>query len=536
MCDGLKDTAKAIVAFLVFICILGPALIIAGGYMLSIAGQPTREVAVAAFTGAGVNWDRFPASGDFGKLTVTARTANSTYTVGRTGSRGKEESKLASTEPTVPLPTSLYRYEGAVPSTANATLAWTSDRYNGTQPLGADLFPQLVTYTLGASSLDCRTGACTQSKQDDRDACNRKPLCSTACPGAGGQWNATTARCRFDLYPTSVCLLYDQNGGVSTTTGCYYETVPPVQGAAGVLRSYGIAEYGTQKPASVRVQLRHVDDPIVLASSLTEGSYYFGLSIEQKKTIGISLIIPGAIVTVSLFGGLAYFLVCRGRGGRQCTINCCARPPATVAPPPAPPAPPSPEPKPPVVIEQPAATVTMYPYPDPSPASLPAGEPVKDPSAGWFGGPRYSMSMPEAPAPVPYPPASAPNLPASAPYPPAPAPYPSAPYPPPPAMAMYLPPPAGAMMPAIPGAVVYPPLMQQAGGMYPGHALPALAGGVVAVPGPSSPPPVYSEQAVAGPSSSLATGGHTVVQVEPEKQSAEKKKGEDDENGFSLFD
>ncbi|KAI9179557.1 zinc-finger protein [Blastocladiella emersonii ATCC 22665] len=295
---GNADISKAILGVILVTCLIGPGLIIGGAYMLSIAGTPTRETAVASFINVSQQW----ASGSGASNTSSWSQLNATYAYG-----SAEEGKLSSTEPAVPFPSKLNWLQASVPGVnGSSILAWGSSGTN-LFAISASVVPPSRTYAITLP--DCRTSTCTQSSQSDRDACNRRPLCSTACSSRDGVWNSSTAQCTLTLYVKSMCFVYSPaSNTIETSSGCYYEST--YSGTA--LPSYGLAQYSSTRPSAIRVQVRHSDDPILYASRVTQGSYYFGLSMEQKQTIGISLLIPG-IVIVGLISCCVCGLVFRRR-------------------------------------------------------------------------------------------------------------------------------------------------------------------------------------------------------------------------------
>ncbi|ORZ41454.1 hypothetical protein BCR44DRAFT_39078 [Catenaria anguillulae PL171] len=306
---------NAAVGICLVVC-AGPILLIAGGYMLATANEPTREVMVQQYTSALEQWKQVVAANftavQFSistSLSGNATGVNSVQRMERALFSSKPEETFTTKEPTLGLPSPILRYVAEIPFANDIGIVnWTMPL---SQPTGGSaaftwgqienvtrgLAPRTFNYTRTSTELGCRTSACTQSDSSDRRKCEERPLCSNACPERGGTWVSTTRVCRFTAHIQAICMMFSESENRIVLQRCFYETsgIQPSTGA------YPIATYGNFRPSAYTVEIRNVKDPIILASMLTQGDYWFGLSMEQKRAIGISL----------LAGGGGYFgLIC----------------------------------------------------------------------------------------------------------------------------------------------------------------------------------------------------------------------------------
>jgi hypothetical protein len=80
------------------------------------------------------------------------------------------------------------------------------------------------------------------------------------------------------------------NGNV----GCYFETA--LDQAGFQVPKFYPAAYSTTAPSQVTYEVRHVKDPFVVASRLTNGKYNFGLTQAEQAGVGLTLIVIGAVM------------------------------------------------------------------------------------------------------------------------------------------------------------------------------------------------------------------------------------------------
>ncbi|KNE65323.1 hypothetical protein AMAG_10964 [Allomyces macrogynus ATCC 38327] len=481
----LKELTKAVIGAIVCIFCLGPALMVIGGVFLSASTNPARENAILQYQSAlstwqGINATTFASAFNWQIVTGTV-SGLVTSALLRSTSGGAEETYFMAQEPGVSPILPILRYETTINAGTyvNVTVVGPAGSFS----FPSSSLPYTLTRTATVSSLGCRTGTCTQSTSSAQQTCQNKPLCSVECPSRGGTWNSVSQICTFTFYLQSACIIADDAGIVDMSRGCYYETY--MYDLSNPIPRNNLGKYSSSAPSRVRIQVRNSRDPIIYVSSVTSGSYNFGMSVEQKRTFGIAFLGAGGAVIMLL---LCIVWACVAARRRQ-TQHVMQVVPAT----------PTPQPTQAQPNKQTAVNIDndpVPPYPTgeqfaPHPSPLP--NPAYQPPAPYTApaGPAYPPAGPSYPPPGPaYPPAG----------PSYPSPYPQQQQPPSPFPQQQPPSPYSQPQPASPyqQPMQYPtappaptmPIPGMASPMYSSSPVGAT-GPFVLTPSPQSPPPGY---------------------------------------------
>jgi len=73
----------------------------------------------------------------------------------------------------------------------------------------------------------------------------------------------------------------------------------------------GVAQYSyTDNKGVIAGQVRSANDPYVVASYLTSGTYNFGLTTKEKAEIGMGLIVVGLAISLAVCGCIVWAVRC----------------------------------------------------------------------------------------------------------------------------------------------------------------------------------------------------------------------------------
>jgi hypothetical protein len=103
--------------------------------------------------------------------------------------------------------------------------------------------------------------------------------------------------------------IWKMNSLNPSLNGCYYESYDLVVEKP----PYHPGVYSTNLTndgSKIVFEIRHVDDPYVLASRLTKGTYKFGLSSPQNAVMGIILLVIGGVLCAALVGAYIVAVKC----------------------------------------------------------------------------------------------------------------------------------------------------------------------------------------------------------------------------------
>jgi len=130
--------------------------------------------------------------------------------------------------------------------------------------------------------------------------------CTTACARKNGNWDPYRQLCQVSFVVSNACIKIAKTVGWDVDAGyggngCYYVTIDDAAGYATNFPVETLVTYPTPANNStvtlqpIPLTIRHTKDPYIAASSITTGSYNFGLSTATKVGIGLILIIVGAV-------------------------------------------------------------------------------------------------------------------------------------------------------------------------------------------------------------------------------------------------
>ncbi|KNC49787.1 uncharacterized protein AMSG_06066 [Thecamonas trahens ATCC 50062] len=327
--DDFMETGRQIVGCICCCAIVGPILVLIGIIVLVSALKDTRGDKIKKYNAAVDKWN----SQSRDELLAAQFTNTNSGASGGAEVLGAttavdvlrdDDKDLKSYEPLK------YRTAGGF-SFASATLGtsdivYTADisaSQNGgpasTMSVGLT-FGHYISRGQGSLSRSCQLTATSTSTGSSR------PLCSQVCSDDGGQWDSTTSTCRFYLRASDMCLKVTLSGSSWTPAsvpgsgfGCLYKNQGGTKGDWSISSYTSVSAGATITPSTVQLTIRSSDDPYILASDLTNGSYDFGLTRAQKIVIGIVLIVIGCVWMCCVCGGVYAIYMCfmgNNRSGR----------------------------------------------------------------------------------------------------------------------------------------------------------------------------------------------------------------------------
>ena len=302
-----------------FIIVAATALLVVGGMFLSMAAIPTRENNIRSFNQQVEKW----------KNQVYPSFSSSSASVAP-GSPPGPAQVLTKTKPVDSLKdqnlNDLTNYDN-FKVTYKKKISFASNsivfdlRLNGTTNVSVSGIDWSKTVSKGASTFspNCREVTECDSIYDDHkyENCMDRPLCSNECARLyNGTWSGSV--CTATSYIQSLCFTaeYDDaqilklsgvasagspaSASLSETKGCFYDTADSMFD----IQPQSPAKYGPKpvSPINLDIEIRHRDDPFILAQRLTKGTLDFGLSQAQNAGIGLGLLIAGLLIYVMMCG------------------------------------------------------------------------------------------------------------------------------------------------------------------------------------------------------------------------------------------
>ncbi len=214
-----------------------------------------------------------------------------------------------------------YRNRFAVASTPTQVTALGGDIFTAPagRPLELNNVPMMIMIMhdrmqLGVCRLDSETCQQFPASSTQRRMCLESPACRTKCTRMGGAYNDAAKECTVSYYANKICVVVAQNARgewvlngtqsqpygsallQSGAIGCYAESEMNPPG----IPAFFPASYTSSMPSTITLEIRHVRDPLLVASRITRGTYSFGPSMEDDSgSAGTGLIIIGAILCIS---------------------------------------------------------------------------------------------------------------------------------------------------------------------------------------------------------------------------------------------
>jgi hypothetical protein len=322
----LREFSSGIFKAVMCFFLMGPILAITGIGFLASTSTDGRGSDIATFGSAVNAWQQGPggADGGYGRFdNLTSVTVSSSF-----GSLPLSRVTSSDSYPDtdgVTLPTLFLRRVAS----SSSSIPFGSVTYSEPPPVNGYAVP--ITIGTASPALGSRTDseqATVVAKRVYTVDCKSDEsvgTCGGRCNGAFQGRTSGTSRgdCWQWWILSEVCYVVDPRTGRLDTSG---RGCLPSDGAGyasvtwgGVDSSTGLGPrrytLSTSAPTTVtfpnvRVTVRSSEDPYVVALRLTSGSLTFGLSTQQKASIGSALLIIGLVITVATCGGT--YAVVRG--------------------------------------------------------------------------------------------------------------------------------------------------------------------------------------------------------------------------------
>ena len=313
LCEGLFGFLRAVCVYLVCMLVIGPVLIIVGITML--ASPNNRSENIQAYNRAVANFEE--------ESGLISRWSGSV-----TQGSNRPDYSLSTATRVVPVQGNIDNVRDGTSTFQQATMSSFVSQPGLTfkdMSWGSGSGPSSFTKNFPfegrqQSEVRCSQEACVDDCFDSydrecsdssmRDECRRLygNGATFISNGYDCEGSEVCGRCEYQAFASTLCAVVEISGNQITESAskssCYY----PFGNADNQYTATGLSVQNGVYQNSVTIQLRSSKDPFVILQELTEGRMDFGITEADQRSMGVTALIAGIIITVGVFGGCFFFI------------------------------------------------------------------------------------------------------------------------------------------------------------------------------------------------------------------------------------
>eukprot|EP00760_Papus_ankaliazontas_P004748 PhM_4_TR12052/c0_g2_i1/m.33642 len=304
-CDVGREVGRAIICFLCCCICAGPICLTVG--LVYVLKPNTRDDDVSQYNAAVATWESGGYRESFSDLYVYGAGTDLPGYVRAVAIGGNTDG--------VELSTTSFAYEGNAMTPMNMTLYIQTRTRRNVNRTSSFYYPVQLSHTK-TTSLWCRNGYTTDqnpsatssstrttttgsSSSSSSSNSNFRPCTSVSiarCPSGSTSYQGTSyckhnthcGTCTQLLYLTRACIFLSGKGDTFTASATISGCSNPFQSN----HEYNSAVL----PSTVSLRVMHERDPYVALEQITDGSSDFGMTEQEQKAIGLTLLAVGAVI------------------------------------------------------------------------------------------------------------------------------------------------------------------------------------------------------------------------------------------------